>query len=568
MTQQMRMFPAFDGPETKKDFQSKSPGPKVRGAIFTRPEVVHFILDLVDYSTDRPLHECRLLEPAAGEGDFLLPAVERLFSAYQAHVAPDSRRIEDLLDAIRAVEIHPGTIRNTRRRLLRFFRKIGVAEPDAERLLKAWLVEGDFLLTDLPTPFTHVVGNPPYIRQESIPEDLMAEYRARYRTIYDRADLYVPFLDRGLSILAPDGVLGFICADRWTKNRYGGPLRAMIAKNFHLAGYVDMTDTIAFRSEVSAYPAIIVIKRKKPGITRVIYGPKLDPTHFSRLAREMRSETVRPESGIVEMANVARDGEPWILDSVDRLRVVRRLEADFPALEATGCRVGIGVATGADKVFIGPMDALDVERDRKLPLLKTRDIAGGTVDWRGLGVINPFEANGALVNLEAYPKLARYLNRHAKVVRNRNCAKKNPKSWYRTIDRINPELTHCPKLLIPDIKGKAHVVYEEGRFYPHHNLYFITSAKWELKALQAVLRSGIAKLFVSAYSTRMRGGYLRYQAQYLRRIRLPRWEDVSPAARKALSSSINSGDQVACAKAVFDIYGLSVAERAIVGNEV
>ena len=32
---------------------------------------------------------------------------------------------------------------------------------------------------------------------------------------------------------------------------------------------------------------------------------------------------------------------------------------------------------------------------------------------------------------------------------------------------------------------------------------------------------------VAIYSTRMRGGYLRFQAQYLRRILVPLWEDVS-----------------------------------------
>ena len=564
MSQQLSL-PIFDGPDPEADFRTRDS--EVRGAVFTRPEVVRFILDLVDYTTVRPLHEFRLLEPAAGEGDFLLPAAKRLFSAYEAHVPPHSRRIEDLLDAIRAVEIHPETLRKTRCKLQRLLQKNGIGGSDAELLIGTWLLEEDFLLADLPVSFTHVVGNPPYIRQEAIPAELMAKYRARYRTIYDRADLYVPFMDRSLSSLAPDGVLGFICADRWMKNRYGGPLRTMIAKDFHLAGYVDMTDTFAFRTEVSAYPAITVIKRKSPGVTRVAYRPKLDPTNLSRLARDMRSETIRPDSGVTEMANVMRDGEPWVLDSIDQLKIVRRLESDFPELEAAGCKVGIGVATGADKVFIGSMDTLDVEADRKLPLLKTRDISGGTVAWRGLGVINPFEADGALVNLAAYPKLARHLNRHANVIRNRNCAKKNPKSWYRTIDRINPDLTHCPKLLIPDIKGKAHVVYENGQFYPHHNLYFITSTTWDLKALQAVLRSGIAKLFVSAYSTRMRGGYLRYQAQYLRRIRIPRWENVSLGARKTLMSGLDSGDDEACVRAVFDIYGLSAEERTILANE-
>ena len=123
-----------------------------------------------------------------------------------------------------------------------------------------------------------------------------------------------------------------------------------------------------------------------------------------------------------------------------------------------------------------------------------------------------------------------------------------------------------PKLLIPDIKGQAHIVYEGGKLYPHHNLYFITSDEWDLHALQAVLLAGIARLFVSIYSTRMRGGYLRFQAQYLRRIRLPRWQDVDTKLKSALVEAADSGDADACNAAVFRLYELTKDERAALGG--
>ena len=53
---------------------------------------------------------------------------------------------------------------------------------------------------------------------------------------------------------------------------------------------------------------------------------------------------------------------------------MRRLERDFPSLESAGCSVGIGVATGADKAYIGLYEGLYVESDRKLPLVQTRDM--------------------------------------------------------------------------------------------------------------------------------------------------------------------------------------------------
>ncbi len=537
-----------------------------RGGVFTRRVVVDFILDLVGYTTERPLPEFRLIEPACGEGGFLIPVVERLLTAYRIQARDRAGIVRSLSHAIRAFEVHGDSLERTRAKLLAVFQEHEISRKDAAQLLSRWLVEGDFLLVDLPHAFTHAVGNPPYVRQELIPDSLLAQYRSRYRTIYDRADLYVPFIERCLNHLQPGGVLGFICADRWMKNRYGAPLRALVAGQYHLACYVDMVDTPAFDAEVSAYPAITLIKREPPGPTRIAHRPRLERDALEKLARVMRADPVPDGCGIVEVARVARGREPWILQSFDQLAIARRLEADFPPLEAAGCKVGIGVATGADKVFIGPFDRLDVEPDRKLPLVKTQDIEGGTVNWQGLGVINPFGDDGALVDLVDYPRLACYVERHAEVIRQRNCAQRNPKAWYRTIDRIDARLTNRPKLLIPDIKGDAHVVYESGQFYPHHNLYFMTSDEWDLLALQAVLRSGIAKLFVSIYSTRMRGGYWRFQAQYLRRIRLPRWRDVPETIRQTLMDAARAGDIETGSRTVFDLYQLTTTERAVIGG--
>ena len=255
-------FSLLDAAESLCPFADRSA--EERGGVFTRREVVDFILDLVNYTTDQPLHQFRLIEPAFGNGGFLLPVVERLLTAYQAQVQDRSAIVGNLSAAIRAVEVHGDSIDRTRARLLRTLRQHGVSTESANQLLDSWMIEGDFLLVDLPQTFTHAVGNPPYVRQELIPDALMAEYRARYRTIYDRADLYVPFIERCLTRLELGGALGFICADRWMKNKYGAPLRALVAGQYHLACYVDMVDTPAFDTEVSAYPAITLIKRERP----------------------------------------------------------------------------------------------------------------------------------------------------------------------------------------------------------------------------------------------------------------------------------------------------------------
>ncbi len=541
-------------------------GNEARGAIFTRTEVVDFILDLAGYTEDQPLHQMRLLEPSFGGGDFLLAAIGRLMTVWGRSNSTGSV-VEKLGDAIRAVELHRSTYAVTRLRVIERLKLHGITAQSAIALADRWLVQGDFLLEPLPGHFDFVVGNPPYVRQELIPAPLLAEYRRRYQTLYDRADLYIPFIERSLSLLADGGNLGFICADRWMKNRYGGPLRKLVAEQFHLKAYIDMTDTPAFHSEVSAYPAITIISREKPAATRIAHRPSLDRANLIHLSAALRAKVLPEHDGSVrELARVTNGAEPWLLESTDQMALIRRLEQSLPTLEQAACLVGIGVATGADQAFIGDFDALDIEPERKMRLVTTRDIQSGEVQWRGQGVINPFAEDGGLVDLRDYPRLRHYLEVRKDVIAGRHCAQKTPANWYRTIDRITPALAAKPKLLVPDIKGEAHIVFERGELYPHHNLYYVISGDWDLRALQAVLLSAIAKLFVATYSTKMRGGYLRFQAQYLRRIRIPYWHHVPELLRKELIEAATSRNLEACNNAAFRLYGLSHEERSALGG--
>lgn len=548
--------------QTAIDHLAESAEKDARGAVFTRREVVDFILDLAGYTEEQPLHERRLLEPSFGGGDFLLPAIARLLRAW--HLArPNGSALDDLGDCICAVELHRETHRTTLAEVITCLMHHGLDADTATALAGRWLLQGDFLLTSLQGEFDFVVGNPPYVRQELIPAALLTEYRSRYQTMYDRADIYVPFIERSLSVLSEGGTLGFICANRWMKNRYGGPLRSLVSGGFHLKVYIDMVDTPAFHSDVIAYPAITMISREAPGITRIVHRPKIDQDALFALAGTLRApELPKQSSSIQELSQVTNGSEPWLLESSDQLTLIRRLETQFPLLEEAGCKVGIGVATGADSAYIGEFETMDVESDRKLPLVATKDIVSGEVCWQGLGVLNPFSESGGLVKLDQYPRLERYLEARRDMIIGRHIAQKDPNNWYRTIDRISPALARRPKLLVPDIKGKAHIVYEEGVLYPHHNLYYITSDDWNLRALQALLLSAVSRLFVATYSTQMRGGFLRFQAQYLRRIRIPRWASVPEGMRNRLIAAGIQRDLHACNTAVFELYGLTHEERS------
>lgn len=541
---------------------------QTRGAVNTRPAVAAFVLDLAGYAETADLSRMRLLEPSFGSGVFLHEAVGRLLRSWALRGGRPDEALSCLSEAVRAVEVHQPTFAATRARLGERLQAHGIGRSDAEALLDQWLVCDDFLLTPLAGPFDAVVGNPPYLRQDSIDAALLSAYRKMYATIYDRADLYVPFIERGLSLLAPSGRLTYICADRWMKNRYGGPLRALVSERYRLLHAVDMHGAPAFEGEVDAYPSVFTVERADPDgapPTLAAPCPVIEAGALTALADRLNLGDLG-DGEIQAVPDVAAGDAPWVLDAGPSHRLLRRLEAEFPALEDAACQVGIGVASGADRVFIRPVDELPIEPDRILPLAKARDIQDdGCVSWSGMGLANPYEPDGRLVDLDRYPLLRAYFEAHEGKLRGRHVGKRDPERWYRTIDRIVPGLAERPKLFVPDIKGGAVVAYDEGRLYPHHNLYVVTSDTWELRALQAVLRSQIAEFQVAAYAVRMRGGYLRFQAQYLRRIRLPLWESVPQRLRRELSDAA-TGARHECDNAAATLYALSEAERSLILN--
>jgi hypothetical protein len=111
-----------------------------------------------------------------------------------------------------------------------------------------------------------------------------------------------------------------------------------------------------------------------------------------------------------------------------------------------------------------------------------------------------------------------------------------------------------PKLLFPDMKLTTHPVLEQGGLYPHHNLYFVISEKWDLEVLGGLLMSKVAESFVSAYSVKMRGGTLRFQAQYLRRIRVPAPDGISAADSERLRVAFSNRDFRAATEVAIRLY--------------
>lgn len=340
-----------------------------------------------------------------------------------------------------------------------------------------------------------MIGNPPYIRIEDIPADLLAAYRTACPAMGGRADVFIGFYERGLDLLSPGGRLAFICADRWMRNSYGRKLRRKILDGpFAIESILTMHDAPAFESEVSAYPAITVLRRggrvkQGPAISALAnegFGPA-EAEHFTlwAAARDQPTALQRPSVKAARLPRWHDDDDSWPEGSPQTLEWLERLADGFPRLDdpTTGTRISIGVATGADAVYVRSRQNLpDVEADRLLPLIMAADVKSGEFRWTGHHLVSPWRPEGP-IDLTDYPRLANYYRTHLSVLKGRNVAKRSGDFWYRTIDRVNHGLLHRTMLVMEDMKAQAHPVLVPAGYYPHHNLYYVVSDGWDLQAL-------------------------------------------------------------------------------------
>lgn len=459
------------------------------GDVFTSPEVVSYMLDLVGYTSGKDLSTIKILEPSCGEGEFVIEIVRRLRDSSQRYGFDFGKT---LLDNVYAYDIDEKKIDICKARLA----KDGIAVS-----LDANIRYADFLTQQIPDVDV-VIGNPPYIRYEQIPQDQLSGYKQLFHTFYYRADLYILFFEKTLRNLRPGGRHCFICSNRWLKNEYGKKLRAWIAQSFRLETILSLEKAPdAFQEEVLAYPAITLISKASPAA----------------------SFTFEELTSIHQLNNIEGKKLPSP-QTADWSGVFNTISSDDTLLtiEEMGFMIGIGVATGADSIFITKDLPEQVEKELLLPALNARDMSGNRLQWSGKYLLNPYKPNGELISLDDYPMAADYLLSHREALQKRHVARKNPGKWYKTIDRIVPSLKDTPKVLLPDISGNQLIFVDEGKYYPQHNLYYITGGSVrQLQLLSAMLMSDYVKNQLLSITNCMNGGYPRWQSQYLRKILMP-----------------------------------------------
>jgi hypothetical protein len=529
------------------------------GVVFTRRWVVELMLDGCGYMPTKDLADLTIVEPSCGEGAFISPIVERLLDSLSLH----NRPLSDAIHAIAAFDTDPAKIDTCKKRLMRLLLSRGISSDDASEVLESWLITGDYLLDGGDIQSDYVIGNPPYIRATDLTASIRKEYQQALTTVSFGTDIYIGFFERGLRSLNENGVLCYICADRWMHNTYGKRLRQMIVDGYAVEIVFRMHGVNAFDSDVSAYPAIIQIRKaKQSSVFYANMSEAFDGTMVPQLVEWLKINPCMSFDNDSISAHVLPHwfdfDSAWPLTSPERIELLKTLNDSFEPLQndGSGTCIGIGVATGCDDIFLIEDESL-VEKELLVPIVTSTQIRSGTIKREPLWLVNPWNSNGSLINLDDYPKARSYFQGKEEKLRNRHVAKKGSSdTWYRTIDKVNYDLQEKPKLLIQDMKSRLQPVYDDGRYYPHHNLYWITSDRWDLEVLGGLLLSQIAELFVDAYGVKMRGGTMRLQAQYLRKIRVPNPNSIGHDVGERLRTAFRNNDQGEATSAAMEAYGL------------
>ena len=437
-----------------------------RCGVYTKAAPAARILDAVGWTAKADLSRARLLEPSAGDGAFVIAAIGRLISSFRGHGLPLSA--ETLGPRIVAVELLEREAHVARTTAAATLSEAGLSSIEAMTIASIWIRTGDFLLDPPTGEFTHVVGNPPYCRWSRIPASLKAAYERVLKPDVAKGDIFLPFLDLGIECLSKDGVLGFICSDRWKYMGFAQDFRERRMPGVEIVRDRAVVPEDAFMRPVDAYSSELIIRKRTL--------PKTAPK------RRKRSLT----------------------------------------LQEAGYRVRVGPALGCTPAYVvGPEAAKDIEPELLTPWVDGRDVGSTGMRPASRFVVTMHGRDGKLIELDQFPGALAHLERHRSSLEARAIVQVSRKIWYSPIDRVLAEDWSRPKLLVPELAKEPRVALDLTGAIPSHGVYAVFAPDDDLASLLFSWREGGLAKALKGKAPMVKGGYVRCYKRFLEALPAP-----------------------------------------------
>lgn len=396
------------------------------------------------------------------------------------------------------------------------------------------------------TGFECIIGNPPYIRVQELnkwaPEECEF-YKWKYKSAAKgNYDIYVVFTERALSLLAPDGLLGFIMPHKFWQAQYGAGLRKLIADGKHLKAVVDFTHTMVFHN-AAIYTAIHVLSNKpaKDGKVSVERIDELSDGPSQIAAAE--GGTAVPGVQLFQVDHPTGSG-PWLIVPPALGGAMRALrEATETRLVDITERMAQGIRTSANTVYVlhrvGEQRSrfisehlgreVELEPDLLLPFLGAEHMRRYEVAPTAKVVLVPYETAGANTGAllkakeiaDKYPATWSYLKECESVLREREDGKIDGPQWYGYVYPKNLEVMGSAKIMVPDIVEYPTFSLDEKGCFAFVSGYAITlqpKYRSHMLFLLGLLNSTPIGDFLKAVSTPLRGGWYRPFPQFMEQI--------------------------------------------------
>lgn len=198
--------------------------------------------------------------------------------------------------------------------------------------------------------FDAVIGNPPYVRQELLGEEIKRALKKSYSAFDGMADLYVYFYEQGLKLLRPGGRLSYVVTNKWLKAGYAEALRDLFASQGWIEFVADFGHAKHFFPDADVFPSVLVVRKpdarvETPADAEICVIPR------DGVPRKGLAGAVAEASFPLPRAMFTK--EAWVLEPrpvMDLLEKIRR--NGTPLAEYAGVKPLYGIKTGLNEAFL------------------------------------------------------------------------------------------------------------------------------------------------------------------------------------------------------------------------